>query len=468
MQLTRLLLPYAGTDPVRRSPSLRTQLTTRAERFATGTMLKETRPVSRIGHWQVERDRSHALSLVRASHDGRLPHLVPVRLERMTASPYGYLRGSAVVMADDVARLPVTGITPVVAGDAHLGNFGFYRSPEGEQVMDLNDFDEAHVGAWEWDMARLVASIWVAGRENGVGERHCRDAVISCVLAYRDEVARLAVVPLVERVFERMDVPRLEEATQSEGLRRQLQRALKAARKRTSDRALPKITREDEDGRRRIVADPPLVERLSDETAELVAQGLDDYLTTLPTQWRRVLAWYELVDVAHRVVGVGSVGLRAYVALLQGTAPDDVLFLQLKQARRSVLARYVHGEHAWHDHQGQRVVESQQALQTVSDPMLGWTSIDGNQFYVRTFRNMKGSVPLDALDAEALVDYSHIVGSLLAKGHARTAGASLIAGYLGEDDDAARAFAAFARSYADQVEVDHALLVEAVGRGALG
>lgn len=164
---------------------------------------------------------------------------------------------------------------------------------------------------------------------------------------------------------------------------------------------------------------------------------------------------------------MGSVGLRAYVALLEGTNPDDVIFLQLKQARRSVLARYVHGEHAWHDHQGQRVVESQQALQTVSDPLLGWTSFGGNQYYVRTFRNMKGTVPLDGLEASALEDYSHIVGTLLAKGHARTSGASMIAAYLGNDDAPADAFAAFARGYADQTEADHEEFTSAVASGRL-
>jgi uncharacterized protein (DUF2252 family) len=180
-----------------------------------------------------------------------------------------------------------------------------------------------------------------------------------------------------------------------------------------------------------------------------------------------MLGGYTLVDIAHKVVGVGSVGLRAYVALLEGSSPEDVIFLQLKQARRSVLAKYVHGDSAWHAHQGQRVVEYQQALQTVSDPLLGWTTVDGLQFYVRQFRNMKGTVSLDAIDAAALSDYAGIVGHLLAKGHARTSGASMIAGYAGGGDKLDRALARFARSYADQTEADHAQLVKAVRRGDL-
>jgi uncharacterized protein (DUF2252 family) len=243
-------------------------------------------------------------------------------------------------------------------------------------------------------------------------------------------------------------------------------RSAKRARNRTSDRALPRFTQE-VDGVRRIVEEPPLITRLPAREALVLAEALDVYLETLPTHWHRVLGGYTLLDVAHKVVGVGSVGLRAYVALLEGSSPEDVVFLQLKQARRSVLARYVHGESAWHAHQGQRVVEYQQALQTVSDPLLGWTTIDGRQYYVRQFRNMKGTIPLDAIDAGALVDYAGVVGQLLAKGHARTSGASMIAGYLGRSERVDDALRIFARRYADQTEADHAVLVDAVNRGRL-
>jgi uncharacterized protein (DUF2252 family) len=215
------------------------------------------------------------------------------------------------------------------------------------------------------------------------------------------------------------------------------------------------------------VAQPPLITRLDDAEAEQVARGLDDYLETLPTQWRRVLSGYTLVDVAHKVVGVGSVGLRAYVALCEGSTPDDVVFLQLKQARRSVVAPFVHGRSAWHAHQGQRVVEYQQALQTVSDPLLGWTTIQDRQYYVRQFRNMKGSIAVDSLDGAALTDYAGICGRLLAKGHARTSGASMIAGYVGSSRKLDKAMCRFARAYADQTERDHQSLVQAVARGRL-
>lgn len=398
------------------------------------------------------------------SHEGRVEQLIPVRVGRMIASPYGFLRGTAAVMAEDFARLPTIGITPVICGDAHLGNFGFYASPERELVLDLNDFDEAHPGAWEWDLRRLTVSIWVAGRQNGFSEDNCEEAARSCVKAYRDHLRYLAEEPLFSRSFERLTLGRLKTSASDDSLRREIERAARRAQTRTSDRALPRFT-ERRDGQRRIVIEPPLITRVDD--ADRIAESLDGYLLTLAPHWRRILAGYTVVDIAHKVVGVGSVGLRAYVALCEGDSPDDVVFLQLKQARRSVIGRFVHGDAAWHAHQGQRVVEYQQALQTVSDPLLGWTTSDGRQYYVRQFRNMKGTIAIDAIDPGALADYAGICGRLLAKGHARTSGASMIAGYLGVSGKVDDAFCRFARLYADQTERDHQALVEAVAKGAL-
>ena len=446
--------------------SLRQRPTSREERFAIGRELRKQVPRKALGRWEAPARRQDPVELIKESHRGRLDELIPIRVSRMVSSPYGFLRGTAIVMAADVAGLPATGITPVICGDAHLGNFGFYASPEGELVMDLNDFDEAHPGGWEWDLRRLVASIWVAGRENSSSEQECAAAVMSCVSAYRAEVNFLAEQPLLMRSYNRLDLERLHRTASEKTLRAEIARSAKRARSRTSDRALPRLTREHE-GRRHIVSEPPLITHVPGEEGEQIAAALDEYLGTLAPHWRRVLGGYTLVDVAHKVVGVGSVGLRAYVALLEGSSPDDVLFLQLKQARRSVLAKYVHGDSAWHAHQGQRVVEYQQALQTVSDPLLGWATVGERQFYVRQFRNMKGTIPLDAIDSPALADYAGIVGRLLAKGHARTSGASMIAGYVGRSDKVDRAMARFAQAYADQTEADHAALVRAVRQGAV-
>ena len=446
--------------------SLRRRPTSRSDRYRLGRDLRTRVPRSSLGEWQPPTDRPHPVQLIVESHEGRLDWLIPVRVGRMVASPYGFLRGTAIVMAEDVAHLPATGITPVTCGDSHFGNFGFYASPERDLVLDLNDFDEAHPGAWEWDLRRLAASIWVAGRQNNHSEQTCESAATACVAAYRREVRELAEQPLLSRSYQRLDIDELIATTAQHSLRHEIERAARRARSRTSDRALPRFTREHEGGRR-IVEEPPLITRVDSGEAEQIAAALDDYLTTLAPHWRRALAGYTIVDIAHKVVGVGSVGLRAYVALLEGSSPDDVVFLQLKQARRSVLAQYVHGDSAWHAHQGQRVVEYQQALQTVSDPLLGWATVADRQYYVRQFRNMKGTIAIDAMDSDSLTDYAGIVGQLLAKGHARTSGASMISGYAGSSDRLEVALARFARLYADQTEADHGALVRAVAAGRL-
>jgi uncharacterized protein (DUF2252 family) len=369
-------------------------------------------------------------------------------------------------MADDFARLPATGITPVICGDAHLGNFGFYASPERQLVFDLNDFDEAHPGPWEWDLRRLVASVYVAGRQNGFRETACGDAVVHCVAEYREQIGHLAEQPLLARSFDRMDVGRLRAAASKAGFRSEIKRAARRARRRTSDRALPRFT-EQRDGLPRLVEEPPLITRPTPAEYDKLAGALDGYLATVPPHWARILGGYRIVDIAHKVVGVGSVGLRAYVALCEGSSPDDVLFLQLKQARRSVVAPHIHGDRAWHQHQGQRVVEYQHALQTVSDPLLGWTTVGDLQYYVRQFRDMKGAIVVEDINAAALADYAGICGYLLAKSHARTSGASMIAGYMGLSDKLDQMMCRFARAYADQVESDYERLLAAVRRGVL-
>ncbi|GAA2729227.1 DUF2252 domain-containing protein [Cellulomonas aerilata] len=444
--------------------SLRHTALPRAERYSVGRDLRRQVPRSSLAEWD-EADRgADPVQQVLAGNDGRVASLVPVRMGRMVASPFAFLRGAAAVMAADFSRLPSTGITPIICGDAHLANFGFYASPERDLVFDLNDFDEAHPGAWEWDLRRLVASVHVAGRQNGSSEERCEEAVRRCVRSYREHLAHLAAQPLLARAYDRLNLDRLDQAGIGPAGRREIQDAAARARRRTSDRALPRFT-ELHDGRLRLVDEPPLIVRPDPRTYDRIAVALDAYLRTLRTQWAVVVGGYRLVDVAHKVVGVGSVGLRAYIALCEGSGPDDVLILQLKQARRSVVAQYVHGDSAWHDHQGQRVVQYQQALQTVSDPLLGWTTVDDRQYYVRQFRDMKGAVVVDGIDAAALADYAGICGLLLAKGHARTSGASMITGYLGRSDRADEALALFARRYADQTERDHAALEAAVARG---
>jgi len=444
--------------------SVRIRPISRAERFARGRVLRQRVPRASIADWQPDKHRPDPVAQIVHSHEGRLAPLIPIRVERMAASPYGFLRGATIAMAHDFSRLPATGIMPVICGDCHLGNFGFYASPERDLVLDLNDFDEAHPGPWEWDLRRLVVSLWIAGRQSGTSEARCGDSVMACVASYRENIRLLANQPLLWRSFQRLNAGQLHTAVKGKSLRGEIARTVAEARTRTSDRALPRFTATGGAGRQ-IVDRPPLITRVTGKSAEQIGRALDNYLATLAPHWRRVVAGYTLVDVAHKVVGVSSVGLRSYIALLEGSSPDDVIFLQLKQAQRSVVARYVHGESARHAHQGQRVVEYQQALQTVSDPLLGWTTIDGQSYYVRQFRDMKGAIPIDAIGAGALHDYARILGRLLAKGHARTSGASMIAGYAGASARLDTAMKQFARTYADQVEADYEKFVGAVARG---
>ena len=445
---------------------LRTPLATQEERYNAGRALRDQVPRGILGRWRPAEDRPDPVDLVEEAHSGRLERLIPLRVGRMLTSPYAFLRGAATLMAEDFAGLPRTGIEPVICGDAHLGNFGFYASPERDLVFDLNDFDEAHPGPWEWDLWRLATSVWVAGRQNGLAEATCEDAVLRCAAAYRRQIRGLAGQPLLSRSFDRLDIDRMRQEMADWSLRGEIERAANIARGRTSDRALPKLTRERK-GTRQMVDQPPVVMHVSEQETERVVDGLEAYLDTLPPHWRRVLSSYVVVDLAHKVVGVGSVGLRAFVVLLQGNGAHDMLFLQLKQARRSCVAKFVHGDRAMHAHQGQRVVEYQQTLQTVSDPLLGWTSVDKRDYYVRQFRDMKGAITVDGMDGSALMDYARICGALLAKGHARSTGATVLSGYLGKGDVADRAIASFARAYADQTEADHDALVQAVNSGRL-
>ena len=438
--------------------SLRRRPTARAERYAMGEALRQQVPRSSLGRLGVRRRAARTRSqLIRESHEGRLDELIPMRVGRMIGSPYGFLRGTAIVMAEDVAGLPATGITPVICGDSHLGNFGFYASPERDLVIDLNDFDEAHPGGWEWDLRRLVASIWVAGRQNGATEEQCEDAVdvVRRGLPGRGRVpGRAAAAGPVLQAARRRPAARDRDREDAAGRDRAVG---ERARTRTSDRALPRFTREHA-GRRRIVEEPPLITRVTDADADAHrGRRSTTTSTTLAPHWRRVLGGYTLVDIAHKVVGVGSVGLRAYVALLEGSSPDDVVFLQLKQARRSVLAQVRARRLGLARPPGPAGGRVPAGPADGQRPAAGldhaWTE---RQYYVRQFRNMKGTVPLDSIDPPALADYAGIVGHLLAKGHARTSGASMIAGYVGRSDKLDRALARFARLYADQTEADHA------------
>ncbi len=437
---------------------------TAADARDRGRALRER--VSRSSHagWSAPSDRPDPLALLEEQNHGRVPELVPIRWGRMLQSPFAFLRGSALVMATDLATTPATGLLVQAAGDAHLGNFGTFASPERTLLFDVNDFDETLTGPWEWDVKRLATSAVVAARDAGHPEQTCTAAAREAVRSYRTRLAGYAALPVLDVWYSRVDAEAAGALFQRAGLE-QYRRIIAAARRRTSQRVLPKLTELTEEGGRRIVDHPPLIshDELCRDRTELAAI-LEGYLESLTEAHRLLLGRFHLEDLARKVVGVGSVGTRCYIALLV-TAEGEPLFLQLKQAMDSVLARA--GATGPVPHNGRRVVAGQRVMQAASDIFLGWTHGDGVDFYVRQLYDMKGSPVVASMDGTALAEYMALCGWALARAHARSGDAAAISGYLGTGDTFDQAVTGFAAAYATQTLHDHAALVEAVGAGRI-
>ncbi|MGW7264335.1 DUF2252 domain-containing protein [Streptomyces sp. NPDC054842] len=433
---------------------------------AEGKALRQ--PVPRTAHAALTLDtgRPDAVTAVEESNTGRIPELTPIRVGRMAASPFAFLRGSAGLMAHDLARTPMTGIAAQLCGDAHAANFGLYGDARGGLLIDLNDFDETVRGPWEWDLKRLVTSLVLAGREAGADEDTCRKAAHDTAGAYRRTMRLLAKLPVLD-AWNAIADEELVSHADAHDLLGTLERVSEKARANTSGRFAEKSTETVEGGGRRFVDAPPVLRRVPDGEAAAVAASLEDYLTTLSVDRIPLLARYAVHDVAFRVVGTGSVGTRSYVVLLLDHRGEP-LVLQVKEARPSALvphlrtAGYTVPEA---EHEGRRVVLGQKRIQVVSDFLLGWTTVDGRPFQVRQFRNRKGSVDPAALAPDQVDDYGRMTGALLARAHAHSADPRLIAGYCGKNEELDEAMAAFAVAYADRTEADHAELVAAVARG---
>ncbi|SRR6266516_3218458 len=427
-----------------------------ADRRAAGKALRNKVTRSSHAQWSPAVDRPNPVSLLAEQNRTRFAHLVPLRFERMTASPFAFLRGSAAVMAADLAATPVTGIQVQLCGDAHLNNFGIYATPERNQVFDLNDFDETLPGPWEWDVKRLAASIVVAGRTNGFPGDLNRRAVLSCIGSYRQHMWQYSDMRHIDMWYSRIDY-----ASSLQAVRRTFRWWITKQREKSSRRThvelLPKLTQE-VDGRVLIKDDPPLLTHLEDEELVHKLSGLvEAYKATLRDDRQVLLSKYRLVDVAHKVVGIGSVGTQCYIVLLLGRDSTDPIFLQFKEAGSSVLERYL-GPSPYANH-GERVVCGQRLMQAVSGIFLGWTSLDSIDFYLRQLRDMKLSVDLATLSEEGFIEYGRFCGWALARAHARSGDPALIGGYLGRKDVFDRAIATFAETYADQTERDHAALI---------
>ncbi|MFH9005627.1 DUF2252 domain-containing protein [Streptomyces afghaniensis] len=431
-----------------------------------GKALREGIPRSAHATLDPDGTRPDVVSAVEESGRGRLPELTPIRVGRMAATPFAFLRGAAGLMAHDLARTPMTRIRAQICGDAHAANFGLYGDARGGLVIDLNDFDETVPGPWEWDVKRLAASLVLAGREAGADEDRCRKAARDAVGAYRRTMRLLARLPVLD-AWNAIADEELVSHTDAHDLLGTLERVSEKARQNTSGRFAAKSTEATEDGGRRFVDAPPVLRRVPDEEAAAVAASLEEYVGTLPEDRLPLLARHAVHDVAFRVVGTGSVGTRSYVVLLLDHRGEP-LVLQVKEARASALVPHL--VTAGFDapaagHEGRRVVLGQKRMQVVSDILLGWTTVDGRPFQVRQFRNRKGSVDPAALAADQIDDYGRMTGALLARAHAHSADPRLIAGYCGKSEELDEAMAAFAVAYADRTEADHADLVAAVRAG---
>lgn len=415
--------------------------------------------------------RPDATRAVEESSRGRVAALAPIRVGRMAASPFAFLRGSAGLMAHDLVGSPVTGIAAQICGDAHAANFGLYGDARGRLVIDLNDFDETVVGPWEWDLKRLATSLVLAGREVGADEEMCRAAAFDTVGAYRRTMRLLARLPALD-AWNAIADEELVSHTDARDLIGTLERVSAKARNNTSARFAARSTEavtDEEGGGRRFVDAPPVLRRVPDQEAAAVAASLGEYLETVSEDRLPLLARYAVHDVAFRVVGTGSVGTRSYVVLLLDHRGEP-LVLQVKEARPSALLPHLPAVGFTvpdAGHEGRRVVLGQKRMQVVSDILLGWTTVEGRPYQVRQFRNRKGSVDPAALTAEQVDDYGRMTGALLARAHAHSADPRLIAGYCGKNEELDEAVAAFAVAYADRTTADHEDLLTAIRTGRI-
>lgn len=443
---------------------------------ARGKALRERVPRSSHDSVVFAQGRPDAVRAVAESSRGRVPELAPLRVGRMAATPFAFLRGSAGLMAHDLTGTPVSGAGAQICGDAHAANFGLYGDARGRLVIDLNDFDETVIGPWEWDVKRLATSLVLAGREAGADEDTCRQGAHDAVGAYRRTMRLLAKLPALD-AWNAIADEELVSHADARDLVGTLERVSEKARNNTSARFAAKSTEAvpDESGdgggvtQRRFVDAPPVLRRVSDEEAAAVAASLEEYLGTLSEDRLPLLARYAIHDVAFRVVGTGSVGTRSYVVLLLDHRGEP-LVLQVKEARASALLPHLPAvgfEAPGVAHEGRRVVLGQKRMQVVSDNLLGWTTVQGRPCQVRQFRNRKGSVDPAALPADQIDDYGRMTGALLARAHAHSVDPRLIAGYCGKSEELDGAVATFAMAYADRTEADHAELVAAVRSGRI-
>jgi Uncharacterized protein conserved in bacteria (DUF2252) len=449
---------------------------TPADRAARGRDARTAVPRDSHAAFDPAGGRPDPVSLLEQQAAGRIPELLPIRYGRMLASPFAFLRGAALVMASDLAATPVTGLTVQVCGDAHLANFGIFASPERRLVFDINDFDETLPGPWEWDVKRLAASAEVAARGNGFGRKQRREIVLAAVARYRRAMRRLAGLGEIDAWQSPAEVDELRRRYQDILDRRERRLAdadLARARDRAGLQALDRMIRP-VGGHLRFIADPPLLVPVADLPGAQATGGLEAHLNGIITNYGQTLEWdrrflvgkYQVADLARKVVGIGSVGMRCWVVLLTGRDADDRLFLQIKEAVPSVLSEFI-GPSPY-PRQGERVVAGQRLMQAAGDVFLGWHRPRGgfvHDYYVRQLRDWKFSLAAEDMDPPIMRAYAELCAQSLARAHARSGDRIAIGAYLGKSAEFERAVAEFATAYADQTERDHARLAAAVKSG---
>jgi uncharacterized protein (DUF2252 family) len=462
-------LPPTPTDAPDMRLTTRQRMATVAERAETGRLCRGRRARTSIATLVLAPDRTDPVQLLAAQEGIRVQALLPLRHSRMSVSPFTFYRGSAVIMTSDLAAMPSSGLITQLCGDAHLSNFGMFAAPDRQVVFDINDFDETNPGPFEWDVLRLSTSFVLAGRDNGLDEEAVRNAATASAFAYRTQMAVYAQMSDLEVWYDRVSVEVLEqwasEAGRTEVAQKTIQKSESRARSRDAWSAISKMT-EVVDGERRFKNQPPVLMRIDTdaEVFDRVSDILEEYQQTLPRDRQQLLHRYQVIDFGHKVVGVGSVGLLAFVVLLQGRDESDLLVLQVKEAVQSVLEPFT--EASAFAESGERVVVGQQFMQAASDVFLGWiTGPRGRNFYVRQLRDMKYSPDPATLNDSSLIAYAMVCGRTLARAHARAGDAVAISAYLGTSSKFDRAVRDFSHLYADQVALDFAVYQAAIASG---
>jgi uncharacterized protein (DUF2252 family) len=442
----------------------------RTELYALGKQLRDACPRESHGRWQAPRTRPDPVNLLLEAEKGRLPDLLPLRHGRMAASPFTFYRGAALTMASDLASTPVTGVRVQCCGDAHLSNFGGFATPERRVIFSINDLDETLPAPWEWDVKRLAGSFLVACRDNGLSDTKARDAVMTCVRTYREAMAEFSQMKTLELWYAVMDADELVAGIKDHKLRRRgLKRLQKERGRSVAEDIFPKLV--EQKGEIPIIKDePPTIFHREDTPPGVIPQGIRQsfaaYRATLPPSYQSLLDRYEIRDAAMKVVGIGSVGTSCVVYLLMA-GEGDPLFLQVKEARASVLERYA-GRSEFSNH-GQRVVNGYRLMQPASDIFLGWAQgvRDLRHYFVRQLRDIKISIRVETFGAPEMDLYATWCGRALALSHARSGSSALLSGYMGKNDEFDQALTSFSIAYADQNERDHTALKRAIKSGKI-